>query len=298
MGNILMTGSTGFLGKHILDEIRDDVTTLGRKNCDILSDFVTDPYLKIKGNYEIIIHAAGKAHLIPVTNEQKKEFYDINVQGTKNLLDGIERAPVLPKAFVFISSVAVYGKETGLLINEDTPLLAADPYGGSKVEAEKLILNWCAKNNITCTILRLPLLAGPNPPGNLESIIKGIKAGYYFNIDGGKAKKSIVLAKDVAKIIPIVAQIGGIYNLTDRYHPDFSELSQFIAKQLGKSKPLNMPGWFAKVLAKSGDFIGPKFPIDSKKLEKITSNLTFDDSRAVSSFNWTPVPVLDGFKIT
>ncbi|MDB4921102.1 NAD(P)-dependent oxidoreductase [Mucilaginibacter sp.] len=297
MGNILMTGSTGFLGKHILNKNRNEVTTLGRKNCDILSDFVNDPYLTIKDSYETIIHAAGKAHSIPVTDEQKKEFYDINVQGTKNLLNGIERAPSLPKAFVFISSVAVYGKETGHLINEDTPLLAADPYGDSKVEAEKLILNWCTKNNITCTILRLPLLAGPNPPGNLESIIKGIKAGYYFNIDGGKAKKSIVLATDVASIITVVSKIGGIYNLTDRYHPDFSELSQSIAKQMGKSKPLNIPGWFAKILARSGDLIGSKFPIDSKRLQKITSDLTFDDSRAVSKFNWNPERVLDGFKI-
>ncbi|RYE11955.1 MAG: NAD-dependent epimerase/dehydratase family protein, partial [Rickettsiales bacterium] len=191
----------------------------------------------------------------------------------------------------------VYGKDTGTCIGENTSLLAKDPYGESKILAEKLIQNWCLKNSVICTILRLPLLAGSNPPGNLALMIKGIKLGYYCNIAGGKAQKSIVLAEDVAKIIPIVANIGGVYNLTDRYHPTFLELSELIAQQLGKSKPLNIPQWIANLMAKVGDLLSSKAPINSKKLSKITSDLTFDDSKAVAAFGWNPTPVLNGFKI-
>jgi len=294
---ILLTGSSGFFGQQILTALdNNNIKTLSQKQSDFVVNLAsTIPEFDFQ--FATVIHCAGQAHMVPKTVEQKQKFYDVNITGTKNLLIGLERMASLPKAFVFISSVSVYGLENGNLINETAPLLATDPYGNSKIQAESLIQNWCLKNNVTCTILRLPLLAGPNPPGNLASMIKGIKAGYYFNIAGGKAKKSMVLAKDVAKIIPVVANIGGTYNLTDKYHPDFSELSTIIAEQLGKSKPLNIPEWLAIIIAKVGDLVGTKAPLNSRKLNKIVLNLTFDDSKAVTAFGWNPTPVLQGFSI-
>ncbi len=296
MYKILITGSSGFLGKIIIRNLNNfSLISLGRTPSDIMVDLSQDvPQLD---TVSLVVHAAGKAHQVPNSAQQSQEFYDVNVKGTRNLIKGLEQCKSLPKAFVFISSVSVYGVESGKLINETVPLLAKDPYGESKIQAENLIQQWCSKHNVICTILRLPLLAGPNPPGNLGSMIKGIKSGYYFNIAGGKAKKSVVLAEDVAKIIPVVANIGGIYNLTDRYNPNFLELSELVARQLGKSNPTNIPKWMADIMAKVGDLIGSKAPIDSKKLRKITSDLTFDDSKAVSAFGWNPTPVLNGFKI-
>ena len=128
-------------------------------------------------------------------------------------------------------------------------------------------------------------------------MIKGIKKGYYFNINEGHARKSMVLADDVAKFILKAAEVGGIYNLTDGYHPSFYEISHLIANQLGKSYIPNMPNFIAKFLAKIGDLIGPKFPINTDKYLKITSDLTFDDSKAREAFGWDPTPVLKGFKI-
>jgi nucleoside-diphosphate-sugar epimerase len=292
----LVTGASGFLGRQIVNLLPyDHIITLSRKNSILNIDLnlvipEIDPV-------DIVIHCAGKAHSIPNTQEEKDEFFTANVYGTKNLLKGLENS-VIPKAFIFISTVAVYGKETGILIKENIPLLASDAYGKSKIEAENIVQNWCLKNNVICTILRLPLIAGPNPPGNLKAMINGIKKGYYFNIAGGKAKKSIVLAEDIAKIIPVAANIGGIYNLTDGYHPNFLEISQTIATQLGKSKPLDISMWMAKLLAKVGDLIGTTAPINSSKLIKITSDLTFDDSKARQLLGWNPTPVLHGFKIS
>lgn len=293
---ILLTGSSGFLGQTIKNVLIDyEIISIGRKQANIIVDLAKEVPALPPCN--IIIHAAGKAHSIPKTDQQKQEFYKVNVAGTENLLKALESASSFPKAFVFISSIAVYGKEAGHLINEEAHILANDPYGKSKIEAEQLVLAWCEKNKVICTILRLPLIAGPNPPGNLKAMINGIKKGYYFNIAGGEARKSMVLIEDVAKIIPVAANIGSIYNLTDGYHPSFSELSQVIAKQLGKSNPLNVPMWVAKLMAKVGDLAGAKAPINSDKLKKITSDLTFDDSKARQLLGWNPTPVLSGFKI-
>lgn len=292
---ILLTGASGFLGQTIKQVLIDHtIISLARNHADINVDLAKKvPVLSIS---DLVIHAAGKAHSVPITEIEEQDFFDSNVQGTANLLKAIETAGI-PKAFVFISSVAVYGKESGNLINENEPLSAKDPYGLSKIAAEKLISDWCEKQNVICTILRLPLIAGPTPPGNLGAMIKGIAKSYYFNIGGGKAKKSIVLAKDVANIIPAIAIKGGIYNLTDRYHPSFKELSLQIAIQLNKKSPFNLPYFASKAVAIIGDMFGNKAPLNSNKLMKLTSNLTFDDSKICEIVGWFPTPVLEGFKI-
>ncbi|MES2590482.1 MAG: NAD-dependent epimerase/dehydratase family protein [Bacteroidota bacterium] len=292
---IILTGASGFLGKVIKDTlIEHDIISIARSNADINIDLSAKiPVLPFS---DMVIHAAGKAHIVPKTETEGRDFFNVNYQGTKNLLKAIEDSR-LPKMFVFISTVAVYGKETGVLINENTPLSAKDPYGLSKIAAEKLISDWCKNKKVICTILRLPLIAGANPPGNLGSMIKGIRKGYYFNIAGGGAKKSIVLARDVAQIIPKIAEIGGIYNLTDKYHPSFKELSTKIASQMDKKQPINIPFFIAKIIALVGDRLGKSAPLNSNKLAKLTSNLTFDDTKASEIIGWEPTPVLEGFKI-
>ena len=199
--------------------------------------------------------------------------------------------------FVFISSVSVYGIIEGVNIKEESPLLAEDAYGKSKIDAEAIVQQWCDSHNVICTILRLPLVVGENPPGNLGAMIRGIKKGYYFNIAGGNAKKSMVLASDIAKFILKAAEVGGTYNLTDGIHPTFNELSNNISRQFSKSFVPNMPLFIANVLAKIGDILGNTFPINSNKLSKITSTLTFDDSKARAAFGWNPTPVLESFKL-
>lgn len=294
---ITLTGANGFLGKYIYSSIKSlyEVYTLGRKsskiNCDLSKNI---PNLPLSN---LIIHAAGKAHNKQNTSDEIQRFYDDNVIGTTNLLKGIE-AVGLPAYFVFISSVSVYGLSEGNLITEDHPLLAKDTYGLTKIKAEAIIQEWCLKNDVKCTILRLPLILGIDPPGNLRAMIKGIKGGYYFNIGGGEQKKSMVLAEDVAKFICKVCEIGGVYNLTDGCHPSFVELSNYISFRLGKGKTFNLPIWLAKILARCGDFLGERSPFDSNKLKKITSDLTFDDSKAREAFGWDPSPVLEGFKIS
>jgi len=294
---ILLTGASGFLGKVIKNELKSqNITTLGRSHdSDIRCDLSVEiPLLPIA---DIVVHAAGKAHSVPRTEDQKKAFYDVNVNGTEKLLAGLAKNSILPRAFVLISSVAVYGREMGLNITEETSLSAEDAYGKSKIIAEQIVTEWCDKNNVICTIFRLPLIAGPNPPGNLQTMINAIDKGFYFDIGGGKAKKSIVLAEDVARVITKAAVTGGVYNLTDRYHPSFLELSKYIADQLGKNKLLNMPFWIANIAAKFFDILWENGPLNSVKLMKITSDLTFDDSKAVQALDWQPARVLENFKV-
>jgi nucleoside-diphosphate-sugar epimerase len=290
--NILITGSSGFLGRYIVENLLNfNVKTLSRSNCDY--NVSLDCQVPTFNEYfEIIIHAAGKAHFSPNNIIESQDFFNVNLIGTQNLLLGLENCKI-PKRFVFISSVAVYGLEAGKDINEKYPLSAKDPYGLSKIKAEQLVIDWCNINNVICTILRLPLLVGENPPGNLGAMIKGVQKGFYFNIAGGKARKSMVLAEDVAKILIKASEIGGVFNLTDGVNPNFNELSNSLKIHFGKSRIFNLPFCLAKIIALVGDFVGNKFPINSKRLDKITSNLTFDDAKARKILGWNPKKVLD-----
>lgn len=296
VNKILVTGSNGFLGSVIFNELSDySIKGLSRNR----SYYNVDLSINIPNfeeSFDLIIHCAGMAHFTPINNQQSKLFYDVNVVGSCNLIKGLSKTS-LPKQFVYISSVSVYGVNNGIDISEEYPLLAKDPYGNSKIIAEEIIKQWCKEHNVTCTILRLPLIVGVNPPGNLDSMIKAIKKGYYFNIAGGNAKKSMVLASDITKFILKAAEVGGTYNLTDGVHPTFNELSKNISQHFGKSFVPNMPLIIANILAKIGDILGNSFPINSNKLSKITSTLTFDDSKARIAFGWNPTPVLESFKI-
>jgi len=287
---ILLTGSSGFLGSNIYQEISSthQIFSLSRNAKDFTFDLSTEVPFFNDTKFDVVIHAAGLAH---VASKKNDLFQKVNVDGTYNLLKGLELSGI-PDKFVFISSVAVYSEMVGALINENSSLKATDHYGRSKIEAEQLVINWCKKYNVTYTIFRLPLVVGKNAPGNLGTMMKGISRGFYFNIGGGTSRKSMVLASDVGKFIIKAAEVGGVYNLTDGHHPSFYDLSIRIANCLGKKKPKNIPVWSAKILAKVGDLIGNRAPINSLKLLKIRSELTFDDRRARNAFGWNPKPVL------
>jgi nucleoside-diphosphate-sugar epimerase len=293
----LLTGASGFLGRILFEEFRKShiVSTLSRNGSDF--NVSLDKEIPIFDLYfDIVVHCAGKAHIIEKNSIEDQEFYKVNVQGTRNLLNALVKSGI-PKYFVFISSVSVYGLNSGVLINENTSLLAKDAYGKSKIEAEKVVLEWCGHHNVVCSILRLPLIAGSNPPGNLRLMINGIKKWYYFNIGGGNARKSIVLADDVAKTIFKIKDLGGVYNLTDRYNPTIAEISDYISINLGARKVRSIPYWIIFLFAKIGDLPFCKLPINTIKLKKLTTDLTFDDSKAVDAFGWSPSPVLNQINI-
>ncbi len=293
---ILLTGSNGFLGKYIYNTLSSEysVLTLSRS----YSDFNIDLSVEIPSfsySFDCVIHSAGLAHINFKSIDQSKHFFQVNVLGTINLLKSLE-VKSLPKYFVFISSVSVYGLSEGIGIDENYPLNAIDPYGLSKIEAEKIILNWCAEKNIICTILRLPLIVGDNPPGNLGAMINAIKSRKYFNVSNGRARRSMVLASDVASCIIRASTIGGIFNLTDGYNPTFLELSSQIGAKFSKKINFPIPYSFAKIIALIGDLFGKLIPFNTKSLSKVTSTLIFDDSKARELFNWNPTSVLTFFK--
>lgn len=298
MQKLLFTGGTGFLGKNVMPLLKEryEVTTCGITPDDMLKSNLAKEVPDLPERYDVVLHACGKAHVVPKTDAEKQAFYDVNYQGTVNLCAALEKVGV-PKALVFISTVAVYGCDYGDMIDEYHPLNGKTPYADSKIKAEEYLTKWCLNHQVKLSILRPSLLAGKNAPGNLGSMVEGIKKGFYMNIAGGKVVKSILMAEDIARLLPLLEEKGGIYNVCDTRQPTFGEISASVAKQLGKRKPISIPYWMAWCMAKVGDLLGEKAPINSYKLDKMTKSLTFSNEKARHELKWEPLDVLENYKI-
>lgn len=298
MEKLLFTGGTGFLGRNIkpiLDKMYE-VTTVGIMDADMIkANFVTD-IPNLPERYDVVLHAAGKAHVYPKTDAERQAFYDVNLKGTIHLCDALENVGV-PKAFIFVSSMNVYGDEPGRMDTEDSrPLAGTSPYADSKIQAERYLIDWCKQHNVILGILRPSLLAGKGAPGNLGAMVKGIKTGAYLSIAGGKSRKSMLMVDDIAHLVPLLEIKGGIYNVCDDHYPSFRELESTIAKQLGKRVPLSIPYWMAKCLALIGDRLS-FFPINSKRLNNIVTSDLFSNEKAKRELGWQPMDVIENYKI-
>lgn len=284
MKRLLFTGGTGFVGRNILTDLQQlyDVTVCGSPVVD--------------RQYDIVFHASGKAHSVPHTEPEIKEFFDANYGGTVELCAGLERFGV-PKSIVYLSTVAVYGCESGEMIDENHPLEGTSPYAKSKLMAERYLSEWCSSHSVCLTILRSALIAGHDAPGNLGSMVNAISRGRYFNIAGGCARKSMLMACDIVRLIPLVASRGGIYNVCDDHHPSFYELSALISSCLGRAIPLSIPYSVARFLAFICDCFGSRLPFGSGRLSKMTQSLTFSNARARSVLGWTPLDVLSEYRL-
>lgn len=291
----LLTGASGFLGHYLKENLGPELLTLGRGprnniKCDLAIEIPDLPPI------DLAIHNAGLAHRIPKNALEETKFFEVNSVGTQNLLKGFEASGHLPKSIVFISTVAVYGVNDGELISEEVTPNPETPYGKSKYDAEMFLQKWSIENNVNLVILRLPLVAGGNnTPGNLGAMIKAIKHGYYFRVGQGLSRKSMVLAKDLAEFIPKLSDFNGIYNLTDGDHPSLRELDEYISNIFHR-KVKSLPIGLLKSLSRIGDVFS-FFPINTYRLKKLDTSLTFDDSKARKLLGWNPKSVIGNLDI-
>lgn len=299
----LVTGGTGFLGRRIVRSLEArgcEVTTLGRSPAGgrhVVADLGAGA-VDLRGvPYEAVYHAAGLAHFEPRDEAGRRLFETVNVEGTRALLEGLERCSALPRSLLLVSTVAVYGASEGWLLDESTPRRATDPYGLSRLRAEDLAQEWGARHGVRTSIVRLPLVAGPVAPGNLGRMVRAIAAGRYLGIGAGGARRSMVRAADVAEVLPAIAAAGGVFHLTDGEHPSFAELEAGLAAALGRRPCPRLPLVAARALALAGDALETvsrrPAPFNGRALAKMTSTLTFSDQRARETVAWAPARVLE-----
>ncbi len=282
---ILLTGASGFLGTAIAENFfssGNSVLTLGRSANSVIQCDLSKEIPSFNNRIDLIIHAAGLAHKVPKTEAEKQAFYDVNVKGTLNFLEGLRQSGTKPKQFLFISSIAVYGEGMGEYPypqKEEAEKLELSVYGWSKWEAENLVREWCEKEGVNALIWRLPLIVGENAPGNLGAIEKAIKRGYYFRI--GNSYQRFRYYVDVQELCDRVLALdgseSGTFNIITG-QKSYGHFEDELAEKYNK-KIKSLPMWLVKWAAKVGDFI-PGFPLNTYRFKKLESSLTFPNAAA------------------
>lgn len=149
---ILLTGSEGFVGKNLAQELR-------RQGAKVLTLIDRDgqridirDWQKIREirNLDMVYHLAATTG-IPFSFENPRETYEVNVLGTLNILELCRLRSI--KKVVFASAY-VYGNPQYLPIDEKHPLRPANPYAMSKVLAENLCRAYCEDYGLECIVLR------------------------------------------------------------------------------------------------------------------------------------------------
>jgi len=286
--SILLTGHTGFLGSVIYKELKKSfhVLTAGRDaSCDYNLDFSTwEGALEIKHPIDAIVHVAGLAHN---KAKSKEELIAVNTTSVQHALSLAFNNDI--ETFVYISSTAVYGKTYGVNIQENSSIKGKSDFALSKREAEKLIESFTLGSKL---ILRLPLVLGPNPPGNLGRLLKSISSGSHICLQGNQAQKSVVFASDVANFISQwlsqPQRISGTMNLCNKTAPTFNWIENAIAEFGDHSFQFRVP---IKFLWVAVNWMRAKLNISIPLVGKLFYSLTFSDQLAREKFGYISKPL-------
>ena len=286
--SILLTGHTGFLGSVIYKELKKSfhVLTAGRDaSCDYNLDFSTwEGALELKHPIDAIVHVAGLAHN---KAKSKEELIAVNTTSVQHVLSLAFNNDI--ETFVYISSTAVYGKTFGVNIQENSSIKGKSDFALSKREAEKLIESFTLGSKL---ILRLPLVLGPNPPGNLGRLLKSISSGSHICLQGNQAQKSVVFASDVANFISQwlsqPQRISGTMNLCNKTAPTFNWIENAIAVFGDHSFQFRVP---IKFLWVAVNWMRAKLNISIPLVGKLFYSLTFSDQLAREKFGYISKPL-------
>lgn len=282
----ILIGGSGFIGQHFKRVLKDDllanldlnpgINSSDYINCNILNKKDLDSFImKTKDDVTLI-------HLAAVHFDFQKQFFETNVNGTKNVLSFISKHKNIKK-FVFFSSVATYGNsEFGKdESSEQTPL---NDYGKSKLEAEKIIFNWLKKQNEVQTIIIRPAVVfGEYNFGNVFNLFQQIRSKMFAIVGNGKNIKSIAYAGNVVDSVMFSLEKVNdplfIYNYCDYPQNNISEQAYIITSLLGYKKSYKVSLWITKFITIPIDFfefiLKKDLKINSMRIEKFTTPTYF-----------------------
>jgi len=274
---VLITGAYGMIGGYMrLGFGEENVCTVGRDpECHYHLDLRGNAPVPDLPGFRLVVHCAGS------TVEQ--DAMEINLHGTARLLQAMEKTP--PAQFILISSMSVYGVKEGEEITEEHPTCPVSEYGRSKLEAERLVTDWCGRHDVICTILRPAMAFGNGVKGKAMMLFNGIRRGYYVNIRDNDAKHSVVLAYDVARVALMLQGRSGIYNVCDGRNHTVVELANAIGHNISTDKRVYcLPLKWVKILATIADAAQIVLPRSCRHdmrgyVKMLTSTLTFSNSK-------------------
>lgn len=272
---IFVTGSTGFIGSHLVKRLAKDgnsIVVLVRKESSarFIDNYINRYNIEIKKgditNLEETTNAMKNCtivfHNAALTTDwgKREDFYKINVEGTENVLKAARINKI--KFFILTSSTAVLGEENSLeKKKEDAPYKPHYPYFLSniwesnmndyrhtKMLSEKKTIEFCKKNNISLTVIRPVWVYGPREfHAGPYYFCKSVSEGTRF-LPGCKTNKfHTIYVKDLAEIMVRILKrrLEGIniFNVGSETVPTMDEFWGLFCNNLNEKPPIYLPKW-------------------------------------------------------
>lgn len=260
---ILLTGASGFLGRHVLAQLGDQQLRLL-----VLPDDPTLPELQERGEVVTgdvtqpeslpsavdgitqVVHLAG---YVNGGRGPAETFMAVNAQGTVNLARAAKAAGAAH--FIYPSSITVYGHVQDA--DEEAPLVPTPGYPASKIHAERALRQLLPDRT---TILRLPLVLGAGDAGFMCPALQGFRqVGRVILIGSGQAPWSVLAARDAARAIALCLARpetrGTTYNVLGDTITN-GELLRAVGAGAGCTKEIRLPYAIAWIVAGLNELMG------------------------------------------
>jgi 2-alkyl-3-oxoalkanoate reductase len=242
---VLVTGSSGFIGSHLATELAKqghDVYCLlretsvstgleGLKINRVLGD-TRDKFslaAAVKG-MDYVFHLAGLIDAV-----DPNTYFEVNTEGTRNLLDSCLAVNPGLRKLVFVSSISAAGPSPcGRALDEADECRPVSDYGRSKLEAERIVLNH--KDSLPVTVIRPPNVLGPRQK-ELTKAIRLIRKRIVPILGTANTRTSILSVQDLIRALILAAEdprsAGRTYFVTDGRIYSLREITSAIAETLG-----------------------------------------------------------------
>jgi len=303
MAKILITGATGFIGRRLVDNLRQDpdiaVLALARDVSRITTIWPDGSVTGRAGDLSrpesivgacehanTVIHLAGYAHAVDVPRDLAKlNHHRITVEGTRAILSDAVASGV--QRFIFVSSVKAMGEGGTRQFDEtDLPAPTTD-YGRAKFEAEREVLAAGERSGMHVVILRLPLVYGAGNKGNIPRMIAAIDQHRFPPLPRVENRRSMIHIDDVIHAIQLVLKDqranGKTFIVTDGAARSSREIYLAICRALGRKSSWAVPASTLRACAWIGDVIeqmfGLELPLNSVVLDKLLGSAWYSDSR-------------------
>jgi len=307
---ILVTGTSGFVGSELLNELRPlgHQLVIPRRSPLAVKLSVTELPIKDIGSntlwnracegVDVVIHMAGLAQVVKggKSDDSLAQLREVNTNGTLNLAQHAASFGV--KRFIFISSIKVLGENTyrnNPFTETDCPN-PSDPYAVSKYEAEEGLRELAKNTGMEVVIVRPPLVYGVEVKGNFLKMVAWVRSGIPLPFGAIRNKRSQIAVGNLVDFILICMDhpraANQIFLVSDGEDLSTTDLLKRVAKLLGMpirlfSVPMPLLVFITYLLGKE------------TISQRLCGSLQVDISKAQELLGWTPpISVNEGLKLS
>lgn len=298
--NVLVTGCNGFVGSAILNNLENiaDVQVTGvcrdraytaksPKKVVYVSDLsLINDQSTILQSTDIIIHTAGKAHVMRKNSIDARDYFNVNTHLTLKLARMAANSGV--KRFIYLSSTKVFGDPVSpfFCFNSRSPCNPADAYGESKLQAELGLAVIAKETGLEIAIIRPPLVYGQGVKGNMAMLSKLVRSNFPLPFRAlSNNRRSMVSIDNLLDLVKHCLSnpdaIGQTFLVSDDHDLSTFQIISLFKKYYGsKSIVFPVPEY---ILYSMGRVTGT-----TSKIKRLVESSIVDIEHTKKTLNWSP----------